>query len=76
MVPTGACKARKYRSLYIGPVMKIVERDNERRSLYVLEAAGLSVALKDIGLVNVCSYQLIHMYRPKLFILLDQRVTC
>ena len=76
MVPTGACEARKYTSLYIGPVMKVIERDNERWPLYVLEAAGLSVALKDIRLVNVCSYQLIHMDHPKLFILLDQRVTC
>ena len=56
--------------------MKVIERDNERRLLYVLEAAGLSVALKDIGLVNVYSYQLIHMDRSKLFILLDQRVMC
>ena len=30
MVPTGACEVRKYTSLYIGPVMKVFERDNER----------------------------------------------
>ena len=71
MVPTGPCEARKYSALYIGPVMKVTERGNERRPLYVLEAEDLSFAFKDIGLVNVCSYQLIRTEHPKLFILLD-----
>ena len=71
MVPTGPCEARKYSALYTGPVMKVTERGNERRPLYVLEAEGLSFAFKDIGLVNVYSYQLIRTEHPKLFILLD-----
>ena len=70
-IPTGACEDRRYSALYTGPVMRVVEKDNERRPLYVLEAEGLSFAFKDLGIINVCSYQLVRTGQPKLFILLD-----
>ena len=70
-LPTDACEANKYSGLYTGPINKIIEKNNERRPLYVLEAEGLSFAFKDMGLINVCSYQLIRTEDPKLFILLD-----
>ena len=34
MIPTGACEARKYTSLYTGPVLKVVERENVVRYTY------------------------------------------
>ena len=70
-IPIGVCEDCRYTALYTGPVMRVVDKDNDRRPLYVLEAEGLSFAFKYLGIINVCSYQLVRTEHPKLIILLD-----
>ena len=68
IMPIDNCSPGKYTTLYSGPVTKITERGNEQRALFVIESHEVSCAFKDLGTVNLCSFQLIRTEHPKLFI--------
>ena len=72
LVPTDVCETNRYTLLYSGRASKIVEKDNERSPLYVVESDGIAFAFKDFGSISRCTFELIRTEHPKLFILIDE----